>query len=307
MIVFSVSHKGGTGRSVTSTNLAYRAALRGYNTCYLDFDFGSPTVGTIFDVANAIDGVKDNGLHGYLGGRTTEVQRINVWTESKAGLSGQPPGAGSLVLFPGSRGGGEFSLDKSTVDRCTELLVRLDEEFDLIMVDLSAGRSFAVELALQCTARDALSMVPARWLVFHRWTKQHVRAAADLVYGERGLLESAASVKQEKNAKDTMRTLIRFVRTAYIDPHSSANAHLEPAQQHWLFEMDRDLESLAARLKLGRSVRLGTVNLDTVLQWREQLITDRDVNTLGIANEKTVEAYESLAHALTDLTAWESI
>ncbi|HXR74244.1 SCO2523 family variant P-loop protein [Actinocrinis sp.] len=304
MIIFSVSHKGGTGRSVTSTNLAYRAALRGYNTCYLDFDFGSPTIGTIFDVESAIDGVIGNGLHDFLGGRAAQAQRINVWTESKVGGSGQPPGAGSLVLLPGSRGGGEFNVDKTTVDLCTQLFIKLDEEFDLILVDLSAGRSFAVELALQCTARPALSMVPARWLVFHRWTRQHVRAAADLVYGERGLLSSATSTGHDK---DVMRTLIRFVRTAYIDPHSSANAYLEPAQQNWLFEMDRDLESLAARLNLGRSVRLGSVNLDAVLQWREQLITDRDVNTLGIANKKTVEAYESLAQAITDPAVWESI
>ncbi len=245
-----------------------------------------------------------NGLHDFLGGRSAEVQRINVWTESKVGGSGQPPGAGSLVLLPGSRGGGEFSVDKSTVDRCTELFVKLDEEFDLILVDLSAGRSFAVELALQCTARAALRMVPARWLVFHRWTRQHVRAAHDLVYGQRGLLNSAVSTGHDE---PTMRTLIRFVRTAYIDPHSSANAHLEPAQQNWLFEMDRDLESLAARLDLGRSVRLGSINLDAVLQWREQLITDRDVNTLGIANKRTVEAYESLAQAVTDTAVWESI
>ncbi|HEU5354107.1 MAG TPA: SCO2523 family variant P-loop protein [Actinocrinis sp.] len=304
MIIFSVSHKGGTGRSVTSTNLAYRAALGGYNTAYLDFDFGSPTIGTIFDVENAIDGVVGNGLHDFLGGRSAEARRVNVWTESKAGGSGQPPGAGSLVLLPGSRGGGEFSVDKSTVDRCTELIVKLDEEFDLILVDLSAGRSFAVELALQCTARPALRMVPARWLVFHRWTRQHVRAAHDLVYGERGLLKSAVSNRHDEA---TMRTVIRFVRTAYIDPHSNANAHLEPAQQNWLFEMNRDLESLAARLGLGRTVRLGSVNLDAVLQWREQLITDRDVNTLGIANKQTVEAYESLALAVTNPAVWESI
>ncbi|MBS2964586.1 P-loop NTPase [Actinocrinis puniceicyclus] len=304
MIIFSVSHKGGTGRSVTSTNLAYRAALRGYNTCYLDFDFGSPTIGTIFDVENTIDGVIGNGLHDFLGGRSADVQRVSVWAESKVSGSGQPPGAGSLTLLPGSRGGGEFSVDKATVDRCTELFVKLDEEFDLILVDLSAGRSFAVELALQCTARPALRMVPARWLVFHRWTRQHVRAAHDLVYGERGLLNSAVSTGHDDAV---MRTLIRFVRTAYIDPHSPSTDHLSPTQQNWLFEMDRDLEALSARLKLGRSVRLGSVSLDAVLQWREQLITDRDVKTLGIAHEETVRAYEDLAQAVTDPAVWESI
>lgn len=304
MIIFSVSHKGGTGRSVTSTNMAYRAALRGNNTCYLDFDFGSPTIGTIFDVEKAVNGVAGNGLHDYLGNRSTEVQRVNVWVESKLGTSGPPPGAGSLILLPGSLGGGEFSVDKATVDRCTELFVKLDGEFDLIVVDLSAGRSFAIELALQCTARPALRMVPARWLVFHRWTRQHLRATHDLVYGERGLINSAIS---NGHTEDSMRAMIRFVRTAVIDPHSAANGHLRETQQNWLLAMDQDLERMAARLDLGRLSRIGTVRLDTVLQWREQLITDRDVNQLEIANKETVDAFEELAKVVTDPRPWEAI
>jgi hypothetical protein len=304
MIIFSVSHKGGTGRSVTSTNLAYRAALRGHNTCYLDFDFGSPTVGTIFDVENAVVGVVGNGLHDYLGGRSAAVERINVWVESKLGTWGPPPGGGALVLYPGSRGGGEFSVDKATVDRCTELLVKLDGEFDLIMVDLSAGRSFAVELALQCTARPALRMVPARWLVFHRWTRQHLRAAHDLVYGEHGLLTSAKSIGHDEAA---MRAMVRFVRTAVIDPHSPMNGHLRPTQQNWLLAMNEDLERLAARLDLGRLTTIGTVMFDTVLQRREQLITDQDVNQLEIANKETVDAFEYLVRMITDPAPWESI
>jgi septum formation inhibitor-activating ATPase MinD len=40
MIVFATSDKGGTGRSVTSSNIVYRRALQGNDTCYVDFDFG---------------------------------------------------------------------------------------------------------------------------------------------------------------------------------------------------------------------------------------------------------------------------
>lgn len=305
MIIFSASHKGGAGRTVTSANVAYRAALRGNNVCYLDFDFGSPTVGTVFDVERALSGVPGNGLHDYLGARSPEVLRVNVWAESKLGVSGpQPPGAGSLILLPGSAGGGEFTVDKATVDRCTELLVKLDAEFDLIVVDLSAGRSFAIELALQCTTRPPLRMVPARWLIFHRWTRDHIRAAHDLVYGEHGLMTSAIKIGHRE---PSMRGMIRFVRTGVIDPHSAANACLRDTQQNWLLAMDQDLEKLAARLDLGRANRIGTVPLDTVLQWREQLITDRDVYQLEIANKMTVEAFEQLAHIVTDPADWEAI
>ena len=50
MLVFAASDKGGTGRSVTSANLAYQRALAGDDVCYLDFDFGSPTAAAVFDV-----------------------------------------------------------------------------------------------------------------------------------------------------------------------------------------------------------------------------------------------------------------
>ena len=48
MIVFAISDKGGTGRSVTSANVAFRRALAGPNVAYLDVDFGSPTAGAVF-------------------------------------------------------------------------------------------------------------------------------------------------------------------------------------------------------------------------------------------------------------------
>ena len=48
MLVFATSDKGGTGRSVTSCNIAYRLSLQGNDVVYLDFDFGSPTAGAIF-------------------------------------------------------------------------------------------------------------------------------------------------------------------------------------------------------------------------------------------------------------------
>lgn len=302
MLIFSVSDKGGTGRSVTSTNLSYRAALLGYDTCYLDFDFGSPTVGAIFDVEPAARGVQREGLHDYLGGRAASSNRIDVWTESSREVLRRPPGAGALTLLPGSRGGAEFTVTASIVDRCTDLFTRLDEEFDLCVVDLSAGRSFATELVLLATERAALRSVTTRWLVFHKWTRQHIIAAHGLVYDERGLFKSAATTGHDE---DAMRAALRFVRTAVINPHASDVQLMRPSQQAWLFEVDQDLERLAARMELGRAVRIGSIPLDPVLQWREQLITDRDVHTTEIANPATAEAFEALARAVTDPTPWE--
>jgi hypothetical protein len=312
MIVFSVSDKGGTGRSVTSTNVAYRAALSGYNTCYLDFDFGSPTVGAIFDVEHAVTGVRVDGLHDYLAGRAPAARRIDVWTETNRDSFRRPPGAGSLTLLPGSHGGAEFyeSFDarakqaKLMVDRCVDLFVGLDEEFDLAVVDLSAGRSFALELVLQATARPALHPVLTRWLVFHKWTRQHVIAAHNLVHGERGLYKSAEAIGHTEHA---MSSMIRFVRTAVISQDSTTVAQLRPSQQSWLAEVDRELEKMASQLRLGRALRIGSIPLDPVLQWREQLLTNWDVHTLEIANQETVTAFEDLARVVTDHTPWEGL
>ena len=102
MLVFSVSDKGGTGRSVTSTNLAYRAALQGFDTVYLDFDFGSPTVGAIFEVEHARSGVRNRGLHEFLYGETNEPLRIDVWAESNRETLSRPLGARALTMMPGT-------------------------------------------------------------------------------------------------------------------------------------------------------------------------------------------------------------
>ncbi|WP_369915980.1 SCO2523 family variant P-loop protein [Plantactinospora sp. KBS50] len=176
MLVFVTSHKGGTGRSVTAANLAYRSALSGRPTCYLDYDFGSPTAGITFQIPEATNGVEGagpngGGLHRYLRGEIPAPEQLDVWaTSERSSLRQRPTGSGSLVLLPGQRNGSEFGFTNDIAKRCTELFLRLDEEFDLTLVDLSAGRSYASQIALAATANAVLRKVTVRWLVFHRWT-----------------------------------------------------------------------------------------------------------------------------------------
>jgi hypothetical protein len=298
MLIFSVSDKGGTGRSVTSTNLAYRAALQGYDTVYLDFDFGSPTVGAIFDVEHARSGVRDRGLHEYLYGEANEPVRIDVWSESNRESLTRPLGARALTLLPGTLGGGEFlQLDELMVQRCADLFLRLQEEFEFCLVDLSAGRSAAMDLVLRATSSGRAREIPIRWLVFHRWTRQHVIAAGNLVNGDHGLIKYGVSCGF---GVEEMEEMISFVRTAVIDPDGDSARILNSAQQAWLVEVDRDLEQLASDCKLGRDLRIGSIPLDPVLQWREQLISDKDVHSTRVANSATVEAFKLLADKLCE-------
>jgi hypothetical protein len=304
VLVFATSDKGGTGRSVTSCNLAYRKACEGSDVCYVDFDFGSPTAGAIFEIGGIETGVQRDGTHSYLQRRSAEPVRHNVWTASDRTALDRPDGAGQLVLLPGDRGGGEFAKTDGVVQRCTELFLRLDEEFDVCLVDLSAGRSYAIEAALEATGRPEMRAVRTRWVVYHRWTKQHIVAASDLVFGERGLLKTGVTCGHDEGL---LRDSIRFVRTAVLDANTSEVGEFRPAQAAWLRDCNRDLQELAARLSLGRSVVLGQTPMDPVLQWREQLITDTDVDLTHIANTATLDAFKQLATRLTADSAWESL
>jgi hypothetical protein len=306
MIIIATSDKGGTGRSVTGSNVAYRRAQQGGDTCYVDFDFGSPTSGAIFGISALTRGTTTGkGTHSYLLGRSSTEEVWDAWQYSdRSSLRQRPPGTGRLVLVPGDVGGGEFATDKSVVDRCIDLFLRLHSEFEVVLVDLSAGRSYAAEIVIDATSSPALTNVTTRWLVFHRWTRQHILAASGLVYGERGLLDIGEAHGRDR---DQFADDIRFVRTAIVDPNAPDLAGLRPPQLAWLREANQGLQRLAAERNVGRSVMLGAVPLDPVLQWREQLITDGDVWAHQIANQATAEAFDSIAKKIIDKAAWERL
>jgi hypothetical protein len=305
MIYFATSDKGGTGRSVTSTNLMYRRALQGSDVSYLDFDFGSPTAGAIFDVRDVQTGTTRGGLHSYLRGDISEPHRVDVWGESdRLSRYNRPDGAGALVLMPGDHAGSEFAATTDNINRCIELFLRLEEEFDISLVDLSAGRSYATNIVLAATASPQLAHVTARWLVFHRWTHQHIIAAHGLVFGTLGILEQG---RARDHDTERLCNAIRFVRTAVVNPDSDELAGLRAPQVAWLREYNTRLQDLAGTHRVGRRAMIGAVPLDPVLQWREQLISDTDVATRPIANTETVEAFESIAALLTDEEMWEAL
>ncbi|GAB2845003.1 SCO2523 family variant P-loop protein [Actinocorallia aurea] len=304
MLIISTSDKGGTGRTVTTCNVAYRRALSGDNVCYLDFDFGSPTAGSIFTIERISHGTLKGGLHSYLKGDVEEAEQIDVWSESATrALNLRPSGVGRLVLLPGDLGGGEFSITDEVVDRCGLLLQRLLSEFETVFMDLSAGRSHAAELLLRVTSPAVPNGISARWLVFHRWTRQHVASAAGLTFGERGLLHIGERVGHDR---EELLESIRFVRTAVIEPGSSATSGLSAEQENWLHKVNDELNDRAVYLDLGGQSIIARVPLDPVLQWREQILTDEDVYR-RIANESTVAAFTELSAALDSEATWSRV
>ncbi|MER5750059.1 SCO2523 family variant P-loop protein [Streptomyces sp. NPDC002088] len=302
MLVFAASDKGGTGRSVTSANLAYRRALDGDDVCYLDFDFGSPTAPAVFDIPDVLQEAEGRGLHSYLKGETGEPLRVDIWARTEHYvLRDKPDRSGRLVLLPGDRSGGEFVTDTENLHRCVDLILRLKREFNVIVVDLSAGRSYAMDLALAATAQEELRRIKARWLIYHRWTRQHVMAAAELVGGKQGIVSAGEEMGHDRQA---LLGSIRFVRAAVPDLESSLWSQMPPAQSAWMRQYNKQLETIAADLGIGRSRVLGSVPLEPVLQLREQLITDQDVLDSRIANIETWQAMGVLAERLADDKYW---
>jgi hypothetical protein len=259
----------------------------------------------MFQIDSVTRGTTEGGLHSYLRGKVAEPYSVNVWSESdRDSLRSQPAGAGRLVLFPGDASGGEFASGPDIVKRCVELFLRVEEEFDLCLIDLSAGRSHAIDAVLAASADAALRSVICRWLVFHRWTRQHIIAAAGLVFGEKGIVDAGA---MRGHDRDALMRAIRFVRTAVVDPNAPELAGLRASQVAWLRDCNYDLQRLASQHGIGRTAVLGTVPLDPVLQWREQLISDDDVALTQIANQPTVDAFAALAARLTDDASWEGL
>jgi hypothetical protein len=303
MLVFVASDKGGTGRSVTSSNVAFRSALRGRSACYLDFDFVSPTSGSIFDAPDYVRGAPQGGLHAYLEGGSPEPLKVNLWTASEAsGLRERPAGAEKLVLMPGSLGGSDFPRTKEKVSRCVELFLSVEEQFELSIIDLSAGRSYAVDIALEAAAQAPLKNVTMRWLVFHRWTHQHILAASNLA----SAIIDVGVAAHRHNRVELTRSL-RFVRTAVIGLDDLPSEGLRSSQLSFLNKYNDKLIELADRFNVGDTRMLGAVPMDPLLQWREQLISDDDVWDLGIANERTVTAFEAIATDLFDEQAWGTV
>ncbi|MFF0491577.1 SCO2523 family variant P-loop protein [Nocardia sp. NPDC004068] len=305
MLVFSTSDKGGTGRSVTSCNIAYRLSLTGRHVAYLDFDFGSPTSGAVFEIAEINRGTDEgDGLHCYLLGESSGVGKHDVRKETGRHGLRAPRHPYRLVLYAGDRGGGEFPATEEVVQRCTELLVTCEQEFDVTFVDLSAGRSAALEIALGATAQPQLRETVVRWLVFHRWTSQHIVAAHALVHGPHGVLNTGEDWTHDR---PRLESAIRYVRTAVpsITAPAAPGTGTGP-QWAWLHEQHAALRRLAAAHELGSSVVLGETPVEPVLQWREQVILDADVQA-EIANADIVLAFTELAEGLVDDAVWERL
>ena len=71
-------------------------SLLGYDVAYLDFDFGSPTAGAIFEIPSLERGAAHGGLHSYILGKVAVPMRADIRAVTeRPDLKTRPPGSGS--------------------------------------------------------------------------------------------------------------------------------------------------------------------------------------------------------------------
>lgn len=274
-----ISHKGGTGRTTTAANVAYRLALRNRSVCCIDLDLDSPTFGAVVGLRGLEQGAPV-GIHDFLHVAGPLAPRppdaaldtlVDIWQNAELPRPGVGR-TGRLRLLPGGRE--RLGLPLVPVEQQGRILARiigaLREEYDHILLDVRSGASDTVAAIL--AADDTLAAV--RWLVFFRWTPQHIVGAADLC-------ERLAGA----DAKPSL------VRTAFSDPAEMAS---------WFREQNRAL-TVRARDCLGQWRILTDIPSEPMLQWKEGVVTDDDVHD-GVADSSTVASYEQLAERME--TGW---
>ncbi|MGI8593487.1 MAG: P-loop NTPase [Solirubrobacteraceae bacterium] len=271
-----ISHKGGTGRTVATANLAYRLVLNGTSVCCVDLDLTSPTFGAVLNLPGLERGAED-GLHDLLPKSDGQVDRAateartmlkNVWAlnQERDFQGSKSPTVGAFDLLPGKAEVPPLGSYDLLAGPLSEVLTHLDGYYDVVFVDVRSGLSDAA-MAL------AKSGLQPDWIVFYRWTPQHIEGAGDLV----GKLSGLGS-------------RVLTVRTAYLDPDK-----VSADNKTWYFAQDRVLKE-QEWTNLGTN-RLGSVPFDPLLQWREKFLTDEDVKR-GLASKPTVDAYREVAELL---------
>lgn len=273
-ILVGLSHKGGTGRTVTLANVAYQLVCRGHSVCLVDLDLASPTMGSVLGVADAAVGVAGTGVHTFLDPDT--ASSITVGDALIDLFEHDVPSrrnSGRFRFLPGTREGDLGLAPEEMAPGLMRCLSVLGGEFDFVLADVRSGAS-TVASAL---ATPALAPLKLRWLFFYRWTPQHLAGLDDLV----------SWLAPEVSA-------IGLVRTAFIDPDN-----YKGGMRKLVMEMN---ESLAYEenniLDRYRDVsRLGTIPYEPWLVWKEGLLTD-DLAQRGLAEQRTLKQLQDLASTI---------
>lgn len=280
-----ISHKGGTGRTVTTVNVGFHMATLGRTVCILDLDLASPTLGAVVGLKEIGAGAPPGeGIHDVLLGNIPpedlpELER-DVWTSSSIRHL-RTFRCGDFRIVPGTETGGDMLLshqDRQHRDRLVRVLEQLLSRYDFVFCDLRSGIGAVAEAFVSRPVVEYLDT----WLLFHRWTHQHLVGVIDLA---RGLSEATEGP-----------TSFMSIRTAAIDPDGvpqEARAWVNQRNDELMAEYNRLRSATDPPLK-----DLGRVPSEILLQWSECILTSEVAKTE--ATHTTIEAFRQIASKLIE-------
>ena len=287
-----ISHKGGTGRTVSTANLAYHLAQRGRDVCILDLDLASPTLGAVVGLGDIATGAKI-GIHHILAGQlqSEQVEELerDVWESPAINGYYRPVNHGKFHIVPGTRTGGDSVMGADNPEarlRLSRVLTDLRARYEYTFCDLRSGVGPVAEAFLW----DKIASQLDAWLLFYRWTHQHLHGVEDLA--------SALSAHTDRPLGEANPRFLS-VRTAVIEIDS-----VPSESRTWIGQRDDELRRRSRRLEASTEPPLeniGAIPLDLVLQWSEGILTAEHADVVG--NFHTLKAFDRLAAAL-DENAW---
>ena len=285
-VYFSLAHKGGTGRSVASINLAYQMSRMGHRVALLDLDIGAATLHHIcrpLGSASTTANLKNAGdadrrleeretITDYLRGASVapkDIHYVDLYEK------GQPLAAyskknhsGMIRLYPGAD-------PKDISDDPDVLSPRLNEVLDFltrvqkfqVICDVRSGDTGLLRALLNTTSNNR--QFRAHWTVFLRATPQHMA-------GAQTLLQVVAANRQEAPA-----SIMRLVPTAilpYDDAEWLARRSAQPKLHKWATQMYKfihhEIETLRERHQIHRpNLQL---SFEDALQWSEGIVVEND-------------------------------
>lgn len=297
-VVIGVSYKGGSGRTTTMANVAYRLALSSVNSvCMVDLDLGAPTLGAVLELAGYESGTKvGRGIHSFLpnpqtGNRQREVRalledkELLVDVQSNCASPGVRDALRSLGDDPSFRvllGEAEWrdiASPESLDVPINEVVETLALRWPYTFVDVGAGTDSQL-LALTRHHRPA----ERTWAVFYRWTPQHVRGTAHLI--------------EQLLAGNVPREMIRTVRVARgTPPPDLEGTPVEIAAARWVHDQDAETERIASEVGLDE-YPVTDIPRSEILYWRDGIIATEALPSLADASRELIDSYRRLAKDL---------
>lgn len=287
-IFAAVSHKGGTGRSVTVANVAYRLALKKLDICCVDLDLTSPTLGSVFGMGKYQAGAANKGQQvapisvfdllnrdndGTIVLNQWENSLVDIWTQTSEDLE-EPAIKPRFMLLPGLANADMRQLD---LGRLQDLLKRLSESFDIVFLDVRSGNSEIADRLLSADCDEHINC----WLIHFRWTRQHLAGVGN--YVESFLRDTAKRFKGR----------LFLVSTAFPPSFDRAGPGLQSLLVEYNKGLETRLEELLRRLGFEGERPLGPVPFEELLLWKETVIT-RDMVERHIAQDATAKGFEQI-------------